>query len=260
MDAPENVDTLPQRLGAVIKAHPHYQRLATLGPPPQDPEPACWRCRDKGHLRHDVEVGHPEFGKLVRCVCQQQSVMAKRLARFWEKSQAPAEYAACTLESYPGDPTAVPTLRAWLAGERWLLLCGPVGAGKTGLTVALLRELAEQGRSVLFVNAPDMLRRVRATYSAHDDAASESAVVDSLAEVEVLAIDDIGKERLTPWAIELLYVVVNRRYNDGRRTLVTTNLAVDRLEAHLGSATFDRLYEKSQLVHIEGNLRRRSAS
>ena len=125
--------------------------------------------------------------------------------------------------------------------------------------MALLRVLAERGQSVLFVNAPAMLRRVRATYG-KSDAETESAVIDSLAEVEVLAIDDVGKERLTEWATELLYDVVNRRYSDGRRTIVTTNLGVDRLEIHLGSATFWRLYEKSQFLRVEGNLRRKGLS
>ncbi len=250
------MDDLPERLGALIKAHPLYQRIAELGPPPPDPPPACMRCRDGGFLRHNVPPDHPDFGKVVPCECRRSDITAKRVAKFWTSSQAPAEYRDCTLESYPGDPTAVPALREWLETDRWLILAGEYGAGKTGLTVALLRVLAEQGKSVLFVNAPAMLRRVRATYG-KQEAETEGAVIDSLAQVEVLAIDDIGKERLTEWATELLYDVVNRRYSEGRRTIVTTNLAVDRLEIHLGSATFWRLFEKSRLVHVTGNLRRR---
>ena len=243
----------------MIAAHPEFQRLAEQGPPPPDPPPACSRCRDGGFLRRDVAADHPDFGKLIPCDCRWSDITAKRVAKFWTSSQAPAEYRDCTLESYPGDPTAVPALREWLEGERWLILSGPVGAGKTGLTVALLRVLAEQGRSVLFVNAPAMLRRVRATYG-KSDAETEGAVIDSLAEVEVLAVDDIGKERLTEWGSELMYDLTNRRYSEGRRTIVTTNLAVDRLEIHLGSATFWRLFERSQLVHVTGNLRRRKGA
>jgi len=255
----EDADALPQRLGAVIAAHPEYQRLRDQGEPDPDPPPNCWSCHDRGFLRHDVAIDHPDFGKLVPCECRRADITQKRLAKFWASSQAPSEYRACTLESYPGDPTVVPALRSWLDTDGWLILAGEYGAGKTGLTVALLRVLAERGQSVLFVNAPAMLRRVRATYG-KSDAETESAVIDSLAEVEVLAIDDVGKERLTEWATELLYDVVNRRYSDGRRTIVTTNLGVDRLEIHLGSATFWRLYEKSQFLRVEGNLRRKGLS
>jgi DNA replication protein DnaC len=255
-------DTLPERLGERLKMHPLWPTLSSLGPPDPDPEPSCSRCYDGGYLRPDVPANHPDFGKIVPCDCRRSRITAARIARFWQSSQAPAEYRDCTLESYvgtcpPGDPSAVPALRAWLETDRWLILAGDYGAGKTGLTVALLRILAERGTSVLFVNAPAMLRRVRATYAQHDEAESESKVIDSLAEADVLAIDDIGKERLSEWGSELLYDVVNRRYSQGRRTIVTTNLGVDRLEVHLGSATFWRLFEKSQLVHVTGNLRRR---
>lgn len=246
-----------ERLGDTLKLHPEFARLVSLAAGEAIGEPSsCERCRDGGFLRRDVPATDPDFGKLVPCECRRQEILAKRIARFWSRSQAPTEYAECTLESYPGDETAVPTLREWLDSDRWLVLSGGYGVGKTGLAVALLRIFAERGVSVLFVNAPAMLRRVRATYGKHDGE-DERAVIDSLAEVEILAIDDIGKERLTEWGQELLYDVTNRRYSEGLRTIVTTNLAMHELEAHLGGATFWRIYEKSQFIGVEGNLRRR---
>lgn len=258
--AKPNLDDLPQRLGAIIKADPNYQRLAELGPPDPDPEPRCRWCHDGGYLRHDVPPGAPEFGKLIVCACKAPELTARRVARFWSSSQAPVRYADCTLESYPGDPSAVDRLRSWLEGERWLILTGEHGAGKTGLTVALLRELDQRDRSVLFVNAPAMLRRVRATYGQHTEAETEAAVIDSLAEVDVLAIDDLGKERKTPWSSELLYDIANRRYLAARRTIVTTNLDAYALETHVGPAIFGRLFEQSAWLTLSGNLRRRGRS
>jgi DNA replication protein DnaC len=249
-------DTLPQRLGAVLKASPYYQRIVDCGPPPPDPEPRCATCRDVGYLRHDVPPGDPLFGKLIVCECRRPSLVAARVARFWAKADAPPKYTTCTLESYPGDAAAVETLRAWAVDEAapWLVLAGEYGAGKTGLSVALLRDFAERGQSVLFVNAPSMLRRVRATYSG--DRESETAVIDSLAEVDVLAIDDVGKERLTDWAKELVYDVINRRYNANLRTVVTTNHDAPSLEVHVGPATFWRIFERAQWLTLSGNLRR----
>jgi len=129
----------------------------------------------------------------------------------------------------------------------------------------MLRELAAigpSGQSVLFVNAPAMLRRVRATFDRGADGPSEQEVVATLAEVGVLGLDDIGKERLSEWGQELLYDVINRRYSDGRRTIVTTNLplratseGVPSLESHVQAATFWRLFERSQPLTLVGNLR-----
>src|SRR5215471_7555022 len=258
MAARVDADDLPQRLGAVIADDPRYQALRELGDPDPDPQPRCPICRDGGYLRQDVPAGHPEFGRITPCACKRPALAAARLERFWQSSQAPPKYADCTLESYPGPPSVVEALRPWLDSDRGLILAGPVGAGKTGLTVALLRECHQRGQSALFVNAPAMLRCVRATYRKDaDPSESEGAVVDSLAEVDVLGIDDVGKERLTQWGSELVYDVVNRRYAAGRRTIVTTNLNAAQLEVHVGAATFWRLFEQAMWLTVTGNLRRK---
>lgn len=254
-----DADELPQKLGAVMAADPRYQALVALGEPDPPPAPRCETCRDAGYLRRDVAAGHPDFGKLVPCACKRPALAAARLDRFWRSSQAPAKYAHSTLGTYPGEASVVAFLREWLDGERWLILAGEWGAGKTGLTVAVLRELHERGQSALFVNAPAMLRRVRATYRKDAEVGeSEGEVVDSLAEVDVLGIDDVGKERLSQWGSELMYDVVNRRYAANRRTIVTTNLDEARLAVHLGAATCWRLIELSDWLTLKGNLRNRN--
>lgn len=222
----------------------------------------CWReycgCADGREASVRAAQAHARVERWQR---------AKRVEAAWSSARIPAQYADCTLESYPGDPTTAQILRDWLDTGRWLILFGEYGAGKTGLAVALLRELAGRGRSVLFVNAPAMLRRVRATFDRDGKEPSEQQVVRALAEVDVLAIDDVGKERLTEWGQELLYDIVNRRYSEGRLTILTTNLAlrsdVDAesgrtdpgLEGHLGPATFWRFFERSLPLRVSGNLR-----
>ena len=250
-------DPLPQRLGAVLLADPRFKALVKLGPPDAEPEPACMTCSDRGFTRADVQPGDPRFGKPVACECRRPSLVAARVARLWASAEAPAKYRDHTLETYPGDPDVVEQLRRWLERDdrAWLVASGEYGAGKTGLAVALLHEYAERGQSVLFVNAPSMLRRVRATYSA--GGADESSVLDTLADVDVLAIDDVGKERLTDWASELLYDLVNRRYSADRRTIVTTNLSMHDLNRHVGDATFWRIYERAVWLSLSGNLRER---
>lgn len=199
-------------------------------------------------------------------------VVAKRVEAAWAGAQIPSSYRDHTLESWVAistDPEAAvkaEMLRQWIGTDRWLILTGQYGAGKTGLLVALLRELAAAvpgGQSVLFVNAPSMLRRVRATFDKGTDGPSEQEVVTALAEVGVLGLDDIGKERLSEWGQELLYDVINRRYSEDRRTIVTTNLALRArsdspelsLESHVQAATFWRLFERSQPLTLVGNLR-----
>ena len=44
-----------------------------------------------------------------------------------------------------------------------------------------------------------------------------------LAEIEVLAIDELGKGRNTPWQLSIIDEIISKRYNRGLTTLFTTN-------------------------------------
>jgi DNA replication protein DnaC len=149
----------------------------------------------------------------------------------------------------------VADLRAWLAGDRDALLVGPVGLGKTGLAVAMLLEAMRNGSSGLYVVAPSFLSRIRATYNRAGEGVDELDVLESLATVNLLVLDDLGKVALTEWGQEKLFTVVNERYLYGRRTIYTSNLEVDdgALEEHLWPATWDRIRGRSDVFKLTGD-------
>lgn len=100
-----------------------------------------------------------------------------------------------------------------------LLLQGGFGAGKTFAACAVLARAAWSG-TVRFATADAMLRDCR---SAFDGRESERAVLGRYLCCGVLAIDDLGKERLTEWGLAALFAVVDGRGGRGLPTVVTTN-------------------------------------
>jgi DNA replication protein DnaC len=185
---------------------------------------------------------------------------ARRVARLWDGIGVPSRFAEASLDSYlernPAGRETVAQLRAWLAGDQWLVLWGPVGRGKTGLAAGLTRELVGRGQGVLFRTVPDLLDRLRATY---DGAGHEHELMAALFAVDLLVLDDVGAERPTDWAAERLFRLLNHRYDERRQTVVTTNLDPSNLAKHLGNRTFDRLREMARpsgFVRVGGpNLR-----
>ncbi len=73
--------------------------------------------------------------------------------------------------------------------------------------------------------------------------------------MDVLLLDDLGKESPTSWSREVLFKVLNERYLADRRTLVTSNLDPGGLTAHLqDSAVWDRLRQRAQgyVIGLQG--------
>ena len=82
---------------------------------------------------------------------------------------------------------------------------------------------------------PRLLAEIRATF---ETTASGSYVdlLDRLAAVDLLHIDDVGAERTSDWVLEQLYAIVNARYEDERSIIITTNLDPDELAEQIERA------------------------
>lgn len=121
-------------------------------------------------------------------------------------------------------------------GFRNLLLYGGVGIGKSGLAWGIVRRLCEQGIPALFVVWRDLLDDMKAAI-ANDLPEPEAAL--RAKRIDVLALDDLGAERPTEYAIEELAVLVEARYQARLPTIVTSNLEPRMLAKRLGER--DRL-------------------
>lgn len=237
-----------------------FERLrAVSGAPEPEIPPAeaetCKRCKGVGLLRRDLPATHPDFGRAVECPCG--LVAARRMLRIWAASQVPPHFQELTLDSYAeasGRRDLVAFLRRWQQGDRWLLLTGDVGVGKTGIAVALLVEWMRSGQAGLYVVTPTFLSRIRATYRDGGDDADELEVLGSVISVPLLVLDDIGVAMLTEWGREKLFTLVNERAISGRRTILTSNLRVPdgSLEAYLGPRTWDRIRGLADVVNLTG--------
>jgi len=99
---------------------------------------------------------------------------------------------------------------------------GTNGTGKTHLAVAISLQLINNGIPVICKTSIDLLADVKKAY---DDASniSENAVIDIYRKVDLLVIDDLGKEQCTPWTVSTLYSILDYRYEDMKPTIITTN-------------------------------------
>jgi DNA replication protein DnaC len=147
------------------------------------------------------------------------------------------------------------------------LISGTVGTGKTHLVVGILAARAEAylaGYEVereavvasrrskwtaLFADVPTLLDDLRSWISHPTDEDPLWRYVRA----DLLILDDLGRERVTDWATERLYVLVNARYGEMRPTIATTNLRPSELVALAQYGPIvSRLLDGRPAVRIEG--------
>jgi DNA replication protein DnaC len=143
-----------------------------------------------------------------------------------------------------------------LDGGRGLWFYGSVGTGKTTLAMLVSRAALDAGRSVAIYSLPRLLAEIRATFES-DSEGSYVDLLDRLAAVDLLHVDDVGAERTSDWVLEQLYAIVNARYEDERSVIITTNLERDALVEQIRERTVSRLEEMCTLVPLYGEDARR---
>lgn len=134
-----------------------------------------------------------------------------------------------------------------------LLYYGEVGRGKSFYAACIANALIEQGIPVFMTDFTHIANAVHGLFDKRQE------YYDNLNRFPLLILDDLSAERKTEYMKEIVYNVVNSRYNAGLPLIITTNLTGEELEnpAELSDQRlFSRLYEMCIPVKVEGVDRR----
>lgn len=136
-----------------------------------------------------------------------------------------------------------------------LLFIGPVGTGKTHLAAAIANELILRLYTVVFGNITDIIAMIKNTYKKESEL-SELEIIDTLTkDIDLLVIDDFGKEYPTDNTVVLLYQIINRLYEDEKPVVITTNLTSEELKKRYqdrGEAIVSRITEMCKPIVLTG--------
>ncbi len=136
-----------------------------------------------------------------------------------------------------------------------LIFVGKPGPGKTHIVAAIMNALLDDEHSVKYTKASNIYRMVRESFNKRI-LKTEQQIIRSFIHPELLIIDEIdrgcsGNPNLSDFERNLLFDVVNSRYEMSKPMIVISNQNVESLKTMLGNVIIDRLLEKSAVFAFD---------
>jgi DNA replication protein DnaC len=147
--------------------------------------------------------------------------------------------------------------------KKGLLLYGGCGVGKTYLAACIANYLMEHGKTVLALTLGGILRKIKS--EGWDQI--EIKLLEEITKCDLLILDDIGVEKMSDWALEKIFNLVDERYRVEKPVIITTNLNYNIKKENCEIANYfamngkdrirDRLNSMCIPVEMKGQSRRR---
>lgn len=142
------------------------------------------------------------------------------------------------------------------ANNTGILFYGNVGTGKTFYAACIANALIEQGVPVLMTNVTLLISSMSKNFEER-----KASILNQVANIPLLILDDIGVERDTAYGYEKLQEIIDTRYRSKKPLIVTTNLSQSELQNPTDiryKRVYDRIWEMCHFVLVDGESRRKN--
>ena len=129
-------------------------------------------------------------------------------------------------------------------------LIGPRGNGKTHLAAGLINEFVKQGKPARYTKFTQMLIDIRETWRPDSHRTTTQAINTFVA--PILLVIDEGQERsFTDNEQIWITDIVDRRYAEGRNTLLISNQNEEAFAANVGESVVSRIRHRGGLIQTD---------
>ena len=206
----------------------------------------CSICNGAGWLTTSVPVGHPDFGQVHPCECQESDSNGARRSEALERYSRlgilrESTFAAVNRDGPSGEIASTRAFVAVLdAAVRyaedpvgWFTITGPSGAGKTHLAAAIVNRQIDLGNPALLITAADLLDYLRAGFDNDHEEPSFGDMFEQVRSAPFLALDDFPVNPTTSWGQDRLLQLLAHRHSVRLPTVITVRGSLDQADDFL---------------------------
>ena len=121
------------------------------------------------------------------------------------------------------------------------------GSGKSRLASSISNELSNRGFRNKYASASTILSEIQSSWN--DKTQDESRIINHYIKPELLIIDDFGARSGQAWMDEKFFMILDKRYQDNKPTILTSNFSIEKLPFN-DQRIIDRLEDVDRFVTI----------
>ncbi len=195
------------------------------------------------------------------CLCRPYRQKLKTVNRHFSKSDIPKKFKYKFLEDFEIPKQTYKQYKTMIRDKVekgvpkfGLYFWGRTGSGKTLLSCIVLNELIlRYNIAGKFLDLSySYFQKIRSTFDEESSIRGQShEIMETYVSVPILVIDEVGVQRGTEWENEMLYNLIDKRYEENLFTIVTSNRNIDEFKGLSEGRIYSRFLEMLYPVHVE---------
>lgn len=134
-------------------------------------------------------------------------------------------------------------------------LCGSAGTGKTYLACLIAKDLVLKEKPVQYLSFPAFVIRLQSSFRENEES-MYNLLLKYAKEPEILIVDDLGAEGLTPLVQRAIYYIINEREQWGKQVIITSNFSLTEIDEQIDPRISSRIKGICEIVKFTGKDRR----
>mgnify|MGYP006423259887 CR=1 FL=1 len=216
-----------------------------------EPLEKCSACLEREYIERKEKEREEAIKKAKKKKIMENFNQCKLGKRFYKRDFGTFEVNDENKTAYKTAINYSKTFENRIKDGKGIIYSGRYGTGKTHLAAAILKKIIEQGYSGLFISTPTLISKFKQSWDKNNEL-KEHELINSMQEVDLLLLDDLGSENPKGWIRERLFTIINSRYEKMLPTVITTNCDLGEISEQLGGRIESRIYEMCKGVRLNG--------